>query len=63
MHRPFADLLDKVPHVNGLDGFPALAAGEGEVFVDHVLHLAQVALHGVVALGGLSEGEREFQTR
>ena len=41
---------------------PGLAAGEGEVFVDHVLHLVEVPAHGGGALEGGREGELEAET-
>ena len=46
-------------HLAGLAGF---ALGEGQIFVDHMLHLVQVALHGRGSLEGRCEGQLQTQS-
>ena len=46
---------------DGLGGLAGLAAGEGEVFVDHMLHLVHVAAHGVSALERGRQGQLQPQ--
>ncbi len=45
--------------VDALQRLAALAAGEGQVLVDHVLHLGEVALHRLDPRAGL--GQRQLQ--
>ena len=44
-----------------LSGLAGLAAGEGEVFVDHMLHLVEIALHRLGALERRSQRQFEAQ--
>ncbi len=57
----FAHLLDQGADVDDLGRLAGLASGEGEVLVDHVLHLGEVALHVVQARAGFGQGQLELQ--
>ncbi len=57
----FAHFLDQGADVHDLGRLAGFAAGEGEVLVDHVLHLGQVALHLLQPGARIRKGQLELQ--